>query len=135
VAVADVLLVDDDEMVRAAIAGALRAAGHFVMEAPDGPTALGFVPSHKFDIAICDVHMPGMDGLGLLRHLVRESPATEVVMISSFDADPAILLHEGAVDFVLKPFEPDEFVSQRIAPIAKRRSLPCGAPSRSRLEP
>src|SRR5665213_3983075 len=84
----DVLLVDDDDIVRASIAQALERAGHNVTEAVDGDEAARLVDTKKFDLAICDVQMPKMDGLTLFRRVKRVAPRTAVVIMTSFRKIP-----------------------------------------------
>ncbi len=121
----DVLLADDDEIVRESIAEALAAAGHHVTQAPDGEAALGLLAAGAFDLAICDVHMPKVDGLTVFRRLRTESPRTAVVIMTSFGTIPEVIgcLRGGAVDFVTKPFDPEEFTRTVVGPLAERRAL------------
>jgi len=120
----DVLLVDDDPTVRSSIAGALTGAGHRVAEANDGDEALSLLATRPFDVAVCDVRMPKVDGLTLLRRLKTESPGTAVVMMTSFGRIPDVIrtMRDGAVDYVTKPFDPDEFVQNILGPIEERRA-------------
>ena len=84
----DILVVDDDDIVRQSITGALERAGHRVSEARDGLEALTLADSHRFDVAICDVQMPRLDGLTLLRRLRLEAPGTAVILVTSFGRIP-----------------------------------------------
>ncbi len=121
----DVLVVDDDFIVRESIADALRLAGHRVTQAADGEEALTAVASHPFDLALCDVQMPRLDGLALFRRLRRDAPNTAVVLMTTFGKIPDAVgtLRDGAVDYVTKPFDPDDFVRDVVGPIAERRGL------------
>jgi DNA-binding NtrC family response regulator len=121
----DVLLVDDDDNVRESVAGALLGAGHKVTEACDGAEALDLLSSHAFDLAICDVQMPRLDGLALFRRLRRDAPGTAVIIMTSHGKIPDVVdtLRDGAADYVTKPFDPDEFTQRVVAPIAEHRAL------------
>ncbi len=121
----DVLLVDDDDNLRESLATALINAGHQVTEASDGAQAAALVASHVFDLAICDVQMPKLDGLTLFRHIRRGAPDTAVVMMTGFARIPDVVdsLRDGALDFVTKPFDPDDFAERIVTPIAEHRSL------------
>ena len=121
----DVLLVDDDENVRESVALALVNAGHQVTEAADGAEAADLLSSHAFDLAICDVQMPRLDGLALFRRIRREAPGTAVVIMTSYGRVPDVVdsMRDGAVDYVTKPFDPDEFAHNVVGPIAEHRSL------------
>jgi DNA-binding NtrC family response regulator len=121
----DVLVVDDDEIVRGCIAEAISGAGHRVAEASDGEKALALLATRAFDLAICDVHMPRLDGLTLFHRLRNDSPGTAVVIMTSFGKIPDVVgtLRDGAVDYVTKPFDADEFVLNVVQPIDERRAL------------
>ena len=121
----DILLVDDDSMIRESIAGALEEAGHTVTQAVDGEQAANLSRAHVYDVAVCDVHMPKMDGLTLFRKLRRDSPATAVVIMTSFGRIPDVIgsLRDGAVDYVTKPFDPFEFTRKIIGSIDERKAL------------
>ena len=121
----DVLLVEDDEDVRACIASWLEDAGHRVTQAADGGRAAALLESEVFDVAICDVHLPTLDGLTLARRARHVAPGTAVVMMSSQAsvADVVSSLRDGALDYVVKPFDAERLVDRIIAPIAERRAL------------
>ena len=121
----DVLLVDDDDNVRESVALALVNAGHQVTEAADGAQAVDLLSSHAFDLAICDVQMPRLDGLALFRRIRREAPGTAVVIMTSYGLVPDVVdsMRDGAVDYVTKPFDPDEFANRVVGPIEEHRSL------------
>jgi DNA-binding NtrC family response regulator len=121
----NVLVVDDDEIVRNSISTALESAGHHVSEARDGVEALALAAAHVFDVAICDVQMPRLDGRTLLRRLRQEAPSTSVIIMTSFGRIPDAVgaLRDGALDYVTKPFDPEHFAETVIGPIAERRAL------------
>jgi len=121
----DILLVDDDPMIRESIADALLDAGHTVTQASDGEQAASLSKARVFDVAVCDVHMPKMDGLTLFRRLRRDSPSTAVVIMTSFGRIPDVIgtLRDGAVDYVTKPFDPTDFAKKVIGSIDERKSL------------
>jgi two-component system response regulator PilR (NtrC family) len=121
----EVLVADDDRNVRESVASALASAGHRVTEACDGAEAVELMASRVFDLAICDVQMPRLGGLALLRRIRREAPGTAVVIMTAFGEIPDVVgsIHDGAVDFVTKPFDPDEFTRRVVGPIAEQRGL------------
>jgi DNA-binding NtrC family response regulator len=121
----DVLVADDDPDVRESVVVALRYAGHRVTEATDGAEAASCLSGHAFDLAICDVFMPRLDGHTLLRRIRRESPQTSVVMMTTFATVSGVVgsLRDGAVNYVTKPFDVDDFIAEVVAPLAERLSL------------
>jgi DNA-binding NtrC family response regulator len=121
----DVLLADDDDNVVQAVSQALIDEGHRVTEAGDGAVAAELLSSRVFDLAICDIQMPRLSGLSLLRRIRRETPGTAVVLMTAYGRIPDVVesLRDGAVDFVTKPFDPQEFAQRVVGPIAQRRAL------------
>jgi DNA-binding NtrC family response regulator len=121
---AEVLVIDDDPAVRLTLGGALREGGHAVTLASDGTEALTILAQRAFDVVITDMHMPGSDGLTVFRTVKRDSPDTDVILITAHGAvaDAVTALKEGAQDYLTKPFEMDELLV-RIKHIAEHREL------------
>jgi two-component system response regulator AtoC len=105
-----ILIADDDDALRESLELVLSAEGYEVLAAPDGASALALVESQAVDVALCDVRMPGMDGLELLPQLVRKLPGVPVILMSAYgSADLAVeAMRRGAYDYVAKPFQPAE---------------------------
>lgn len=83
-AVKSLLIVDDDEDIRANIQDILRDQGYRVDTVPDGPTALQLVRNHTYDVVLLDFKMPGMDGVTLYREIKKITPETAAIMITAF---------------------------------------------------
>lgn len=107
----DVLVVDDDSMVREVVVSYLRAAGHQVREVANGEGALMGFRAQQPDIVVLDLMLPGMDGLEVCRRL-REQADVPIVMLTALGAesDRVVGLEHGADDYVAKPFSPRELV-------------------------
>jgi two-component system, NtrC family, response regulator AtoC len=120
----DILLVDDEAELRLSLAEALRDAGHRVTMASDGAEARGHVLARVFDVVICDVRLPQVDGLTLFRRLRHESPTTDVILITAFGevSDAVAALKEGAYDYLTKPFDIDELMVT-VKRMASQRAL------------
>lgn len=103
---ATILIVDDEPSILFLLRIALEAAGHDVIEAPDGAAALErFSGSAVPDAVVTDVMMPGMDGRELIRRL-RRDPATRAIPIV---VQSAVENPPGEADAVLrKPVDPSE---------------------------
>lgn len=101
------LIVDDEELVRTALSSLLRALGHHPRVAESGEAALALVRKEPFDIVLCDVVMPGMSGLDFLTQATRIDPDIAVVMLSGVnEVDTATeALARGALDYLVKPIE------------------------------
>ena len=110
---AQVLVVDDVDKIRSAVRRLLEEAGHGVVEAPDGRTALRVLYDVKPDVVLLDVSMPDMDGWEALAR-IRELTSVPILMLTARDAPPDRVkgLRSGADDYILKPFEPDELLAR-----------------------
>ncbi|HUP00219.1 MAG TPA: sigma-54 dependent transcriptional regulator [Gemmatimonadota bacterium] len=110
---ARILIVEDNPTMREGLEQMLSRGGHDVIVAPDGEHALGVCRSQPIDLVITDFRMEGMNGVELLGALRRNSiPADpEVILITAFGTiDIAVeAMKQGAVDFITKPFDSDEF--------------------------
>lgn len=110
----DVLVVDDDPVVRFGLTMMLRGAPDLrvVAEAGDGAEAVELAARHAPDVVLMDIRMPGTDGLTATETIRRRSPAPQVVVLTTFDADAHVLraLRAGAAGFLLKDTPPDELV-------------------------
>src|SRR3954451_12913014 len=120
----DVLLVDDEPDIEMLAGDALRDAGHVVTAVKDGAAALELVKVRAFDLMICDVRLPKLDGLTLFRQTRQQSPDTAVILMTAFAAvqDAVAAVKEGAHDYLTKPFEIDE-ITLRVKRIAEHRAL------------
>src|SRR3954451_19002070 len=110
----DILLVDDEPDFRVLVGDALRDAGHRVSLAANGAEGLAAISANVFDVMICDIRLPKVDGLTLFRRVRQESPGTDVILITAHAAvsDAVAALKEGATDYITKPFDIDEVVLQ-----------------------
>ncbi len=108
-----VLLVDDEPVVRGCLTEALRSCSQQVANATDAPRALEAIESGAFDVVVCDLYMPGVSGLELLR-LARQSQWDMAFVLMSGKAEMSDLLTAirlNATDFLLKPFSMDTLVA------------------------
>ena len=121
----DILVVDDEAGVRMGIVYPLSDAGHQVVEASDGAEALRLLEERVFDVVICDVRLPKIDGLTLLRRLHRQSPRTAVILMTAYArvSDAVQALREGAYDYVTKPFDTAQFPLAVVGRIDERLTL------------
>src|SRR5271155_5725803 len=104
-----ILLVDDDQQVRAMFGLALRKHGYHVIEADSGVAGLAMARQHLPDLILSDIHMPGGDGSTLLRdiRLDPELKSKQVVLITGRPdlVTPRAGMEEGADDFLVKPVD------------------------------
>src|SRR6185295_9472632 len=102
-----VLVVDDDISLRPMLAAWVNRFGYFAVEAESAETALDQLAQTPIDIALCDVNMPGKNGVWLAERIRERHPTTAVIMATSVDdADVAVsTLSNDVVDYLLKPFD------------------------------
>jgi len=107
-----VLIVDDEPGLRQSLALLLGDAGYEVAAEGDGRRALERATAEPFDLILCDVRMPVLSGLDFLRGYRGGGGTALVIMMSAYGGEDAALqaMHEGAYDYVPKPFRPDEVV-------------------------
>jgi DNA-binding NtrC family response regulator len=112
--VLDILLLDDEPDLLALLEDQLGETSHRITTASDGQAGTRLLDTHAYDLVICDVRLPRVDGLTLLRRIRNDAPATEVIMMTgSSDVSQAVsALKEGAYDYLRKPFDVDELLLQ-----------------------
>lgn len=109
----NVLVVDDHALVRMGIRGLLEQLPDIqvVAEAENGETALALVRTHKPDVVLLDIKMPGIDGWEVTRRLKKTHPDTKVIAVTATSADsmfPGRLLQLGAMGYLTKESNADE---------------------------
>ena len=112
-AAVDILAVDDTPANLTALEAVLAAQPDVaVVRATSGAEALALMQTREFAVVILDAQMPILDGFEVARR-IRESdrgPATPIIFLTAFDVEPEEVRRayaSGAVDFVVKPFDPD----------------------------
>jgi len=120
----EILVIEDDPEMREVLVDDLRDAGHQLESAGDGQTALERIALKTFDLVVCDVQLPRVDGFTLMRKLRTESPSTDVILMTAFaEVSQAVsALKEGATDYLIKPFSLDE-LHLRVQRIGERKDL------------
>jgi two-component system KDP operon response regulator KdpE len=126
---ARLLLVEDDEVARAAVAQNLAAHGYLVAEAADAAAALRAWDGSRPDVIVLDLGLPDLDGLTVIRRVRREA-ATPILVLSARgrEADKIGALEAGADDYVTKPFGIGE-LRARLAALLRRAGGPAGDPT------
>ena len=119
------LVVDDDQAVRDAVARALQFEGYEVETAVDGAEALAAVERRTPEAIVLDILMPGVDGLAVCRRLRKAGNRVPILMLTARDAvdDRVEGLDAGADDYLVKPFELDELLA-RIRALLRRAAPP-----------
>lgn len=104
---AKILVIDDEKAIRSTLKEILEFESHSVDLAEDGPTGIEMFGSGSYDIVLCDIKMPQMDGLEVLEKLQEQAADVPVVMISGHgNIDTAVeSIKKGAYDFIEKPLD------------------------------
>jgi two-component system response regulator PilR (NtrC family) len=120
--VAHVLVVDDEEDIRDVLDFELSRRGFAVTTAESGEQAIAFALARRFQVAITDLKMPGLDGLETLRALKEIDPALPVVVATGFASQETNVecAERGAFGCLWKPFELHELVTMVRAALAAR---------------
>ena len=105
-----ILIADDHDALRRALARALTEAGHEVEEAPNGNFAIERLHEGPFDVVLSDLKMGGSDGLDVLRSAKALHPSAAVILMTAFGSVGTAVeaMKIGAFDYVQKPFEIEE---------------------------
>lgn len=105
-----IVLVEDDDALRTALAELLRRAGHQVSNCPDG--AMGLKAVDEADLLVTDLRMPGFDGLSLLREARLRRPSLQVIVMTGYGSIGSAVeaMRLGARAYLTKPFEIEELL-------------------------
>jgi len=105
-----ILIVDDELIMRESLAGWLERDGHEVEKASSGEECLELLKKSRFDILLVDIKMEGMSGLDLLKCVKESDPDVDIVMITAYGSIATAIeaMKNGAYDYLLKPFDPEE---------------------------
>jgi DNA-binding NtrC family response regulator len=105
-----ILIVDDEPVVRDSLGKWFEEEGYAVETASSARDALLKLPRQRWDLAVVDIKMPGMDGLDLQRKMHEIDPELTIVIMTGYaSVETAVrALKEGAYDYITKPFDPDD---------------------------
>ncbi len=109
-----VLVVDDEPLIRATLAEYLTGEGFAVTACASGEEALAQAEQRPYDVALCDVQLPGIDGIEVLERLLKISPQTFVLLITAYATVESAVeaFQRGAHDYLMKPIILDEVASK-----------------------
>jgi DNA-binding NtrC family response regulator len=120
-----ILIVDDEKNILLTVRHALESKGYDVASATTGEEALRLLEQQVFDLMLLDLKLPGIDGMHVLKEASEKQPQVPVVIISAYgtvgNAVEAMKL--GAIDFLEKPFSPEE-LRETVRRVLARRELP-----------
>ncbi len=109
---ATVLVIDDDDRVRALLRDVILFAGHRVIEAPDGYSGMKHVEKGGFDIVLTDLGMPFVNGWEMAKYVKEKTPRTPVILITGWGLElEEAKIKESGVDLVIsKPFQIEDVI-------------------------
>ena len=120
----NILIVDDEEIVRESLSSWLEEDGYEVAAAENGFRALERLPEKDWNLAMVDLKMPGMDGIQLMDEIRKIKPETIVIIMTAYaTVDTAVqAMKKGAYDYIVKPFNPED-LSLTIRKIIEHQKL------------
>ena len=110
---ARILIVDDAAFMRMMIRDILTSKGYTITaEAEDGEESVMMFKRYKPDLVIMDITMPGMDGIQAVKEIIKLDIDARIIMCSAMGQQAMVIqsIHAGALDFVVKPFQPERVV-------------------------
>ena len=119
-----VLVIDDEPIIRSNLAEFLQQEKFSVHTASTGELGLQMLARQKYDAILCDVNLPGMDGLDVLERVSRLSPETFVLLITAYATVESAIdaFHRGAHDYLMKPILLKE-VERKLRRLLEQRDL------------
>ncbi len=119
-----ILIIDDEENIRRITAVVLEAAGYETVSVENGAAALKQLESGAFDVAFLDLKLGGESGLELLPELLKASPQLEVIVFTAYASIETAVqaMRQGAVDYIPKPFTPEQ-IRQALSRVIEARKL------------
>jgi DNA-binding response OmpR family regulator len=117
-----VLIIDDEASLRRTLARVLQQANVEVTTAGSGQEGLAFLSQQPFDLVYLDIRMPDMNGLEALKAIHSKHPELDVVLFTAQpDMNSAVeALRHGAIDYLLKPLQPQALIDRTQAILARR---------------
>jgi DNA-binding response OmpR family regulator len=124
VAVATILVVDDEPRIVQLVRDYLEHGGFTVLTASDGPAALRSARTGRPDLVVLDLGLPGLDGLDVARSLRRDGEVPIIMLTArTEESDKLVGLELGADDYLTKPFSPKELVARVRAVLRRAEGL------------
>lgn len=110
--VPNILIIDDEPLMRISITDALREEGYNIHSAASGSEGLVAIRGNAYDVIITDLRLPEVDGMQILKTCKQVTPKSKILMITAYGSVETAVeaMKEGAYDYVTKPFSMDELI-------------------------
>lgn len=111
---AQILIVDDELAIRQVLAANLNKQGYIVEDVGSGEEAMDKLSSGEFDVVVCDIKMPGMSGIDVMRHAQKSKIDATFLLMTAFASVDTVIeaMKLGAFDYLVKPVRPEELLHQ-----------------------
>ncbi|MBI5180875.1 MAG: sigma-54-dependent Fis family transcriptional regulator [Nitrospirae bacterium] len=108
----NILIIDDEPLMRLSISDALQAEGYNIASVESGGEGLKAIKDNAYDIVITDLKLPEVDGMQILKGCRHYSPMTKILMITAYGSVETAVeaMRQGAYDYITKPFSMDEMI-------------------------
>jgi two-component system, NtrC family, nitrogen regulation response regulator NtrX len=118
------MVIDDEPSVLESFKMILKIKDYDVTTFPDGPSALAQLQKDQFDIVFCDLKLPGMDGLEVLKKVKEVDPNVEFIIVTAYatESSHANAITLGALEYLRKPFLMEEIYELVERGLRRRRS-------------
>lgn len=122
---ARILIVDDENLFREDLASLLREEGYYCQTAATGEEGIEAANQDEPDVVVCDLAMPGIDGVAVINHFTVEHPDVPVLLVTAYGSlDSAIqAFREGAADYLVKPIQHEELLVRVRRCLEQRRMI------------
>jgi DNA-binding NtrC family response regulator len=119
-----ILIIDDEENIRLTFKAALSSTGYALHDAVSGEDALTKFDCATFDLALLDLHMPGMGGLEVLRRIRSKYPRVRFIIVTAHGTVESAVeaMKLGAVDFIQKPCTPSD-IRDLVGKVMERETI------------
>lgn len=120
-----IMVVEDDSELAEALTDTLQLAGYNVISQSDGEDALKALDQHSVDLVVSDIHMPRMDGQKLLKRIKSKQADLPVMLMTAYGSIQQAVdsMREGAIDYLVKPFEAEVLVNMVSRYVGEPKSL------------
>jgi len=108
-----ILVIDDQEIIFKMMQRSLQTVGFTNIDyAPNGQAGIELEEKNNYDLITCDITMPGMNGIEVVKEILKKNPAKKIIMVTALGQEDYVrqAMQAGIKHYLLKPFSPDKLV-------------------------